>query len=115
MVKYLTLHSSSNPGCLETDVHLVGGETSNEGRVEVCINDEWIPVCGKNWNRNHAAVACRQLAYNGSKWIYIKCNNYDYGISRCYVAMDTCIIIKGASVKVLFMHSNIRYAVTQLA
>ena len=42
-------------------VQLVGGASSNEGRVEICQNGEWGTVCSDHWSMNDALVACRQL------------------------------------------------------
>ena len=50
--------------CVMGDVRLVGGTTSNQGRVELCY-DEWIPVCGGDFFDEFAAqVVCRQLGYS---------------------------------------------------
>jgi len=43
------------------DVRLVGGETSYEGRVVICLNGTWLSVCGSSWNVNESRVVCRQL------------------------------------------------------
>ena len=44
------------------DVRLVGGETSYEGRVEICHNGTWVLVCGRSsMSMNESAVVCRQL------------------------------------------------------
>ncbi|KAI8490239.1 hypothetical protein Bbelb_319770 [Branchiostoma belcheri] len=44
-------------------IRLVGGNSSNEGRVEVFFNKQWGTVCDDYWEQNDAHVVCRQLGY----------------------------------------------------
>lgn len=58
--------------CSHGELRLVGGDTPYEGRVEICIDNEWSSICdiGDNnyyyWNNYEASVACRQLGFLGS-------------------------------------------------
>jgi deleted-in-malignant-brain-tumors protein 1 len=54
--------------CNETDVRLVDGVTSDDGRVEICFNGLWGSVCDNSWDYRDARVVCQQLGYNGSKF-----------------------------------------------
>ena len=52
--------------CNYGDIRLVGGSDQYEGRVEICINDDWGTVCDDFWGNQDAGVVCNQLGYNTS-------------------------------------------------
>ena len=64
-------------GCTNHTIRLVGGWSSNEGRVEICINRVWGTVCDDYWDSSDARVVCRQLGlpYTGDQ-IELPANYY---------------------------------------
>jgi len=49
--------------CETGQLRLAGGNIPNEGRVEICNNNEWGTVCDESWGTADATVVCRQLGY----------------------------------------------------
>ena len=49
--------------CTQNDIRLVGGNSSLEGRVEMCYENLWGAITYHiyDWDANDAMVACRQL------------------------------------------------------
>ena len=67
--QYLTI-----AGCGHGEVKLVDGSSPTEGRVEVCLNNQWGTVTDDGWSSNDAEVVCQQLGYptDGEMWNMIK-------------------------------------------
>ena len=55
------IYTATNIGCTEGEVRLVGGTSNAEGRVEICLRNEWGTVCDQMWDVTDASVICRQL------------------------------------------------------
>ena len=60
---YLPTVVSTGSTCTYGDVRLVDGSNQYEGRVEVCINDQWGTVCDISWSSADATTVCKQLGY----------------------------------------------------
>ena len=51
--------------CTNGAIRLVGGASSNEGKLEYCHYGAWSSVC-YNFHDEEATVACKQLGFSGS-------------------------------------------------
>ena len=51
--------------CSDGDIRLMGGQNSLEGRVEICLSNNYTRVCDDLWDEQDAKVVCRQLNYTG--------------------------------------------------
>lgn len=51
--------------CKGKYVRLSGSEETNEGRVEVCLNGKWGPVCrDSSWGVQDSRVVCKELGFS---------------------------------------------------
>ena len=73
--------------CSYGDVRLVNGDTIYEGRVEVCINNDWHTVCDDGWSSTDARVVCRHLGYS-----YTGCESFHIIFMKEIVNTTQCSI-----------------------
>ena len=83
--------------CIGVAVRLVGGNSYNEGRVEVKYNGEWGTVCDDGWSYRSAYVVCKQLGFGtygssyrrfgqgtGPIWLdYVICTGSETTLTSC--------------------------------
>ena len=48
-------------GCPNGEIRLANGANATEGRVEICLSNQWGTICDQLWDVNDARVVCRQL------------------------------------------------------
>ena len=85
-------------------VRLVGGSTSNKGRVEVYYSGQWRGVCStsSSFGTDEATTVCRQLGYNvatrrtttyyrsSSSTVSVSCYGIQSSLIRCSVSTAYC-------------------------
>ena len=73
--------------CSEGEVSLVGGNKTNEGRVEICKDRTWGTVCDKSFDMNDAEVVCEQLLGSSELGLVSSLNKFKY-----IIALLSCIL-----------------------
>lgn len=84
-------------------IRLLGGKTTNEGRLQVKIDNRWGTVCNYGWSMRNAALVCHQLGLvlNPNDWnlernqipnagtsepiimANVRCTEFDIDITQC--------------------------------
>lgn len=80
------LPSNITDNCTAGSVRLVNGQSTSEGRVELCYEGQWGSICSSSWDNNDAKVICRQLNYTtvGQYWSAITIMCYYLFNDRCF-------------------------------
>ena len=55
-------------------LRLVNGSSIDNGRLEICHNNEWGTVCDKGWTNLNAQVVCKQLGFSTRCKHILKCH-----------------------------------------
>ena len=92
--KFNLIFPAPTSTCSNGDVRLVNGSTPMEGRVEVCIGQQWGAVCGDYYwtsDTSGANTVCEQLGYspsNATAYVYPYFGSETGGIFLLYVHCD---------------------------
>uniref|UniRef100_A0A1X7VPG7 Deleted in malignant brain tumors 1 protein n=1 Tax=Amphimedon queenslandica TaxID=400682 RepID=A0A1X7VPG7_AMPQE len=79
--------------CANGDLRLIGGQTKNQGSVQICYNNAWTYLCsGWYWGTTEANVVCGQLGYRSYGSVAYWYNRFNapqdssfvYGFFNCY-------------------------------
>ena len=81
-------HSVPVDNCTAGDIRLVNGASSNEGRVEICFNDQWGTICDDNFGAAEAQVVCRQLNYTVNLQDSVPFTNAYFGSGLTAIHLD---------------------------
>ncbi|XP_071839533.1 scavenger receptor cysteine-rich domain-containing protein DMBT1-like isoform X3 [Apostichopus japonicus] len=71
------------------DFRLVNGNSPNEGRVEILVENEWGTICDDLWDMNDADVVCRELGYIGASEVHLS-GFYGEGVGPIWLDNVEC-------------------------
>jgi deleted-in-malignant-brain-tumors protein 1 len=78
------------PGCPEGEIRLVNETSYAEGRVEICLNNEWGTVCGQTWGTSDANVVCRQLGFSSGAEAFVGVRPFGEALGRIWLSNVLC-------------------------
>ncbi len=70
----------------------MGGTSNAEGRVEICLSDEWGTVCDQMWDATDASVVCRQLGLASSGAQALSQASFGQGTGRIWLDNVQCTV-----------------------
>lgn len=66
----------------------MNGLLPNEGRVEICFNNQWGTICDDSWGAAEAQVVCRQLNYTAHLQDSVPFSNAFFGSGLTAIHLD---------------------------
>lgn len=61
---FVAVFTGSGGECRHGEIRLINGTNPFEGRIELCIDEQWGTVCDDRFQIPDAIVACRQLGFS---------------------------------------------------
>ena len=56
--------------CSDSQLRLASN-VANEGRVEICLSNEWGTICDDSWSTDDANVACGALGFSNTSELFL--------------------------------------------
>ena len=50
--------------CTNDDIRISGGDNTNQGLVELCIDGKWTSICDDGWGSEEAKVVCKEAGFS---------------------------------------------------
>ena len=69
---------------------MVNGSNIYEGRLEVCLNNQWGTVCDDDWDSSDAQVVCNQLGYPSSGDVDFDFSPFGSGYGPIWFSQVNC-------------------------
>lgn len=71
VILFAVVPLTAGGSCIDGNIHLenstssyINGDYFNGGRVEVCYDGTYRPVCDENWTDSDAQVLCNYIGYS---------------------------------------------------
>ena len=77
--------ATEQSNCTDGELRLIGSGTTNQGRLELCMNGAWGSVCDSEgvFTKDEAKVACRQLGkLQVEGWVL---KNFTWNFFTCFI------------------------------
>ncbi len=85
---YYFLHLTK--GCSHGDVRIASETNQTEGRVEICLNNEWGTICDQMWDNMDTMVVCRQLHLHYTEAVALSSAEVNPGSGRIWLGGIQC-------------------------
>ena len=92
--------------CNTGSIRLVNGSNIYEGRLEVCLNNQWGTVCDDGWDSSDAQVVCNELGYPSSGAVALSKSYFGSGYGPIWLSQLNC---SGSEFNIINCSINLTY------